>query len=65
MINKYGSLEIKPEEFMINLSRMLHIEKQYAIIVMKELMDMGLIKEYSAQKIVFKKTDELKVFLED
>lgn len=55
---------VAPNDFKINVAKIFHIEKEYSIIVLKELMEYGLVKSYSSKEIVFNDTnDTLGVFI--
>lgn len=58
--------KIHPTDFKIKVARIYHIEKEYAVIILKELLKYGLIKDYSSKEIVFnEKADGIQVFLEE
>jgi hypothetical protein len=59
-----GVLTIHPDQFRRTLGQLMHIRKEYSILIIKELAEVGLISEYSGKEIVFDKKKIDNIFLE-
>lgn len=65
LIKRRGN-RIAPNVFKVDISKMLHIEKEYSIMLLKEFVSMGLVTSYSSDEIIFNdKEESLQILLED
>lgn len=63
---KQNGITMTPADFKIFAARSLHLEKEYAIVVLKELVAYGLVKEYSPEEIVFNDEDSsMRILMEE